>query len=183
MGNPGLNNDAALFPGALQALQKEALSSETISITVPQQVLAAKNRSISVHCPSADSTHECDVSISVHHDNALHIEAFHDGDRVDMKFANFFCVYIKREAWDELSGLDAEFGRHYRSDQIFCGLVRSLLHKRIVYTPRAVVLHEHQAATNELREQTDFELMFKKNQWPEFLKVKTGYRTALWDSE
>jgi O-antigen biosynthesis protein len=180
-----LNNDAFLTPGALTVLQEAAHACDSIAMTTPQQVLSAGEPTISTHVPYAIDKLPCDVTLSCHHGNVEHLPLFHDGAVVELNFSPFFCVYIKRDAWNACGGLDAEHGRHYRSDRIMCDYVRHVLAKRIVYTPEAIVFHHHQAATKELRGKSDgnpdFEAMFQRNQWPEEMGERLGYRRPRWD--
>ena len=58
----------------------------------------------------------------------LSVLLFHYGDVLELNFAPFFCVYIKREVINNSLGLDAELGRHYRSDRIFCNYIKFTFH-------------------------------------------------------
>jgi len=180
-----LNNDALLFPGAIQALQQCAYSGERIAVSVPRQVLPSGTKTITTHVPFAFGDQDCDVNLSWHHNNIDFVQCFHDGTLVDLAFAPFFCVYIKRRVMDELGGLDAQFGRHYRSDRTFCSLVRQHLNMRIVYTPDAIVYHKLQVATDSLHKdasrRSEFESMFLRNQWPADLRQQLGFKEAIWD--
>ena len=122
-----LNNDAVLTRGALEKLQVVAYSHESIAVSVPQQVLESSNPTINTHVPYADSTKPCDVTLSAHHDNVESLPLFHNGELVELNFAPFFCAYIKRDVWGKCGGLDAEKGRHYRSERIMCEYVRHIL--------------------------------------------------------
>jgi len=178
-----LNNDAVLVPGALAAMQDAALSSDDVGVVVPQQLLPAGERTISVHAPDSNPSYEADVSLSIHHNNIARIPCFHDGELVELTFAPFFCVYVKRSVLDALHGLDAEFGRHYRSDRVFCNMVHEYLGRRIVYTPRACVYHMHQQATRQLKQYNPDEhrQMYQENIWPHDLMSRLGYNRAAWE--
>ena len=107
---------------------------------------------------------------------------FHDGGLLELNFAPFFCVYIKREVYNKTLGLDPELGRHYRSDRIFSDFIRHILKMRIYQEPNAYVYHKHQVATNILsKNKKEYFMMFKKNQWPSDLAKDLGYKKALWD--
>ncbi len=134
-----LNNDAVLTRGALEKLQAVAYGHDSIAISVPQQVLEKGSPTINTHVPYADSTKPCDVTLSAHHDNVESLPLFHNGELVELNFAPFFCAYIKRGVWEKCGGLDAEKGRHYRSDRIMCEYIRHILGMKIIYTPKAVV--------------------------------------------
>jgi glycosyltransferase involved in cell wall biosynthesis len=145
-----MNNDAIVTASALAAMQETALADPGIAVVVPQQLLPPDTPTVTTHVPYAEPTAATDVNLSAHHRNVLSLPLFHDGGQLDLTFAPFFCVYLRRDALDALGGLDAEFGRHYRSDRLYCNAVRFLLGRRIVYTPDAVVHHKvqvcHQAS-------------------------------------
>ena len=180
-----LNNDALLTVGALGALQETAYSSDTIAIAVPQQVLSEGEPMILTHVPYAERNMPCDVTLSAHHGNVEPLPLFHDGSMVDLNFAPFFCAYIKRDVWEICGGLDAQHGRHYRSDRIMCDFVRQVLGRRIVYTPSSVVFHQHQAATKELaargENSPDYQTIFEQNRWPDDVRNRLGYIQPAWD--
>ncbi len=180
-----LNNDALLTRNALVAMQQVAYQDPQIGLVVPRQVLFAKTKTITTHVPFANPNIDCDVNLSQHHKNIHHVPLFHDGEQVEISFAPFFCTYMRREIVDQIGGLDAEFGRHYRSDRIMCDYLRHLLDMKIIYTSQAVVYHKLQKATDGMRKSekksTEFDLMFKKNQWSEKEISQFGFIKAPWD--
>ncbi len=180
-----LNNDALVTAGALEALQEVVLSDPDIAVAVPQQVLFAHTKTINIHVPFAWPDHDCDVNLSVHHNNIEQIPIFHSGRTVSLNFAPFFCAYIRRSALDGSAGLDAQFGRHYRSDRIMCDFVRHVLGRKIVYVASAVVYHRLQSSTAELRsddeKQKEFDEICNKNRWPEDLGASLGFGVPIWD--
>jgi hypothetical protein len=134
-----LGPNATLTPGALPSLQKAAYSSDTIAIAAPQQVLPGGETTINSHVPYAFNDVPCDVTLSHHHWNVEAVPLFHAGGMIYLNFASLFCLYVKREIWDECSILGNEKGGDGLTDRIMCDFVRHVLGKRIVYTPDAVV--------------------------------------------
>lgn len=100
-------------------MQKTAYEFEDSWYIVPQQVLPGGTPTIKTHVPYASSFFDCDVNPSKHHNNIINMPIFHDGEILELSFAPFFCAYIKRDVLNNSVGLDAELGRHYRSDRIF----------------------------------------------------------------
>ncbi len=180
-----LNNDALLTRNSLLAMQKAAYQDMQIGLVVPRQVLFAKTKTITTHVPFANPSIDCDVNLSHHHNNIHKVPLLHDGEQVEINFAPFFCTYMRREVIDKVGSLDAEFGRHYRSDRIMCDYLRHLLGMKIIYSSQAVVYHKLQKATDGMRKSekktAEFELMFKKNQWPESMLKELNYTKAIWD--
>lgn len=177
-----MNNDAILTRYSLEALQTVAYSSDDIGITVPQQILPGRTKTLKIHVPYATSIFECDVNPSIHHQNIINMDLYHDGELLEMSFAPFFCTYIKREMLDKTLGLDAQSGRHYRSDRVFSEYVRKIMNQKIIHVSDAVVYHKLQKATAKLQEDEEYyDLMFRKNQWEPELCKQLGFRNPIWD--
>ena len=178
-----LNNDAVLTNGAINNLQKFAFENDDCGIVVPHEMLVENNPKMNIHVPYADKHFECDTTPSKAHHNIINIPIFHDGSALELNFAPFFCCYIKRDVYNNSLGLDAELGRHYRSDRIFSDYVRHILKLKIYQCPDAYVSHKHQVSTKKLKENNDnYKYMFKKNQWEPELAEKLGYSKRLWDN-
>ncbi|MGH2343358.1 glycosyltransferase (plasmid) [Segnochrobactraceae bacterium EtOH-i3] len=180
-----LNNDAIAQPGAVQRLQEVCLSQPNAGMTVPRQILPAGTKTLRTHVPYATETRNCDVNISSHHRNLTNVPVFHDGGVLEMNYAPFFAVYIKRELIEDIGPLDAEYGRHYRSDRVYSDMMRNMTHYRMFYVPDSYFIHKLQKATDHLREvgKTDdsFDLMFKRNQWDKDTAKEMNFRFPPWD--
>lgn len=177
-----LNNDAELTEGALEHMQSYAYSKEKCGLAVPHEILYKGNKGIRVNVPYAFNDFECDTTPSNTHKNIINIPTFHDGEDLELNFAPFFCTYIKREVYEKTLGLDAELGRHYRSDRIFSNYVRHILNLKIYQCPDSYVYHKHQTATKQLKNnKEEYKYIFRKNQWEPELAEKLNYKIPLWD--
>ncbi len=180
-----LNNDAILQSDAIPALQKACYRLPEAGMTVPRQILPAGTPTMRVHVPSAKIDWPCDANLSAHHNNIAQLPLFHDGGPVELTYAPFFAVYIRRDVIDVIGLLDAEHGRHYRSDKLYCALMRVVTGRRIYYVPDARAVHRLQAATQTLRQdedrQEEFDLMFRQNRWDEQTRKELGFRLRKWD--
>jgi GT2 family glycosyltransferase len=143
-----LDHTGILTSGALPALQQAAYASDAIAIAAPQQLLAGGDPLINTHVPYAFHDAPCDVTLSNHFRNVEPLPLFHAGGTLDLNFVSFFCMYIRRDAWESCNGLDARQGRELRADRVLCEFVRHVLGKRIVYTPDAIVFHRAKGAGN-----------------------------------
>ena len=180
-----LNNDAIVTKNAIPLLQKAAYKLENCGITVPQQVLPANTKTINIHVPFALKNRDCDVNLSANHKNIINVPLFHNGEYTEVSFAPFFCVYIKRDTYNMSIGLDAELGRHFRSDMIFCNYVRTVLGEKIYHVSDAIVYHKLQQATSILKKKSEEEhdLLYVQNRWSKEEQEKYGFKTAKWDFE
>ncbi|WP_289022706.1 glycosyltransferase [Desulfobacter postgatei] len=180
-----LNNDAIVQKGAVQALQKACHTLADAGMTVPRQILPVRTQTILTHVPFARETADCDVNISAHHRNVAQVPVFHNGKVLELSFAPFFAVYIRRDLITQIGLLDAEYGRHYRSDRVYCDTARHVAGRRIYYVPEAFVVHRLQKATDHLRNtgshNTEFERIFVRNQWDPQTADRLGFRSAPWD--
>ncbi|MBQ6218262.1 MAG: glycosyltransferase [Methanosphaera sp.] len=178
-----LNNDAVITENAIEILQHEAYMLDKCAMTVPQQILPPKTNTINVHVPYATENNEIDVNLSHYHKNIINLPLYHNGEYTELSFAPFFCVYIKREIYDKSLGLDAELGRHYRSDMIFCNYVREIMGYKIYHVSNSRVYHKLQKSTQELEEKSvgEHDLLFKQNRWSKKEQEKYGFKQARWD--
>ncbi len=179
-----LNNDTNLTKGSVEAMQKYAYEISDCGLIVPQQILPGKTESMNTHVPYATPFFDCDVNPSRHHKNIHNMSVFHDGNVLELSFAPFFCVYIKREVLDNSLGLDAELGRHYRSDRIFSNYIRHIMNLKLYHVSDSIVYHKLQKSTKKLRQKKGIKslnIMLYKNQWEPELAEELGFKKALWD--
>ena len=180
-----LNNDAIITPKSIETLQEKAYQLPECGIIVPQQVLPAGTPTITTHVPYANPDYECDVNPSAHHKNIINPPLFHSGKILELSFAPFFCTYIKRTTLNQSLGLDPEYGRHYRSDRIYCNYIRHIMKQKIYHTSEAIVYHKLQKSTNQLKKEnqtTEYKTIFIKNQWTKEQRKKLNYQKAPWDT-
>lgn len=162
-----MNNDAVVTAGWMDALQTVFARHPEAGIAVPRQVVPPGEKTLPVHHPSAAKSRECDVNISAHHANLLDPLFDPESGEFEIAYAPFFCVYIARETINAVGKLDVANGPHYRSDRLYCDIVRTLTDAKIIYTPKSKVYHYVQKATNELKanDARGYENLFVKNDW------------------
>ena len=167
---------------SIEAMQKFAYEHDECGIVVPQQVLPGGTPTMKQHVPYASAGFDCDVNPSAHHKNIVNMDNFHDGESLELSFAPFFCTYIKRDVLDKSFGLDAELGRHYRSDRIFSEYVRHVMNYKIFHVTDAIVYHKLQKATQSLaKNEESLDNMLFKNRWEEDLADELGFKRPEWD--
>jgi glycosyltransferase involved in cell wall biosynthesis len=173
-----LNNDALVTPGWIRGMWDVFDHVDDVGLVVPRQTLFPGTPTTSVHVPYSRADREVDVSLSAHHANVLN--PFLDSNRgyVELRFATFFCVYLPTGTLEAVGPLNVEHGPHYRSDRLYCDMVREFAKRRIVYTPHAKLYHFLQRSTRELQETEPslYKDMFVRNDWRAVGAGKEGFR-------
>jgi len=149
-----LNNDTLATPGWLDELRYVLFKHDDVGMAVPRQVLPAGNRITKVHVPGAMDAFECDINLSIHHNNILNLEFDREDELVELTYAPLFCGLLRPETIRAAGGLDSGNAPHYRSDWILCDFIRRHLQQRIVYTPHSKIYHLQGVAT-EKRKSSD----------------------------
>jgi len=178
-----LNNDAMLCGASLEILQFHASDSK-VGLCVPAQILGAHTPTALQHVPFASDDAEIDVTISAHHNNVAHpLSWIINTETIEVEFAPFFCVYIKRNVIENAGPLNAVAGRHYRSDRTYCSIVRNLLSLKILYCPFSRVYHGLQGSTNALKQSSsreEYRRIFTLNTWADFELEALGFELPKW---
>lgn len=178
-----VNNDSLFTKGAVEKLSRRAHSLDKVGLIVPRQVINVANKSMTSHVPYADLSKSCDINLSMHFMNIEHVPLFSDGNLVELNYAPFFCVYIRRDVFSLAGYLDAEHGRHYRSDRIYCDKIRNELGLKIYYIGDSIVYHKHQCSTKYLKknEQDLYDTMFLNNTWSDDERQNLGFTRKVWE--
>lgn len=178
-----VNNDSVYTKDSLSLMRKAAYSLKDVGLIVPRQVLYAGNSSITAHVPFADRNSDCDVNLSYHHYNIEKVPLFSNGKYIELSFAPFFCVYIRRDVYERAGDLDAQHGRHYRSDRLYCDVIRHILGLKIYYVADAVVYHKLQKSTSVMKkgDSKNYDLIFVQNKWSKEEQLREGFVEKLWE--
>lgn len=177
-----VNNDSVYTSDAIKRMKAFAYSLDDVGLVVPRQVLYEDNGSISIHVPYANKKNKCDVNLSIKHFNIEHVPLFSNGKCIELSFAPFFSVYIRRDVYRLAGDLDSQHGRHYRSDRIYCDYIRHLLGLKIYYVVDAVVYHKLQKSTAVLKDnKADYEKIFVNNSWSEQECLQNGFVQKNWE--
>ena len=179
-----VNNDSIVTKRAVYEMKKAAYTFDKAGLIVPRQILYAGNGAINAHVPYANPEADCDVNLSIHHFNIEDVPLFSNGKTIELNFAPFFCVYIKRDVLKRAGLLDAQHGRHYRSDRIYCDVVRHILGLKIYYVASSVVYHKLQKSTWAMKKaQSDsYNLIFMQNRWQEDERKDHGFIKKNWEN-
>lgn len=176
-----MNNNALLTKKAIESLQNVAYNIEDCGLVVPQQILPGRTPSINVHVPYATNIFECDITPSMQYDNIINVPTFHDGELLELNFAQYFCLYLKRDVLDNSVGFDAELGRDGRSNKIFTNYIRNVMGLKMYHTSNALVYHNIIRTSRKVKNNNQSYSINLKNQWEEDLLNEFDYKKALWD--
>lgn len=177
-----VNNDSVYTKNSISVMKNAAYSLDNVGLVVPRQVLYEGNESITVHVPFANKKSKCDVNLSIRHFNIDSVPLFSNGKNIKLNFAPFFSVFIRRDIYGLVGDLDAEHGRHYRSDRIYCDVIRHLWKLNIYYVEDSVVYHKLQKSTAQLRSNRDeYEKIFVKNSWTTAERLQECFIEKNWD--
>jgi glycosyltransferase involved in cell wall biosynthesis len=162
-----MNNDAIVTEGWLEGLSEVKYLVNNVGVIAPRQVLPPFSDTMQTHVPFCRESSEIDVNLSLHHDNIHNPQLMPEKGFIELTFVPFFCVYITRQCVNDAGLLDHINGRHYRSDKLYCDVVRNKYGYKVVYTPHAKVYHLLQRATKELKQKNAqmYQTMFVDNQW------------------
>ena len=162
-----LNNDALATPGWIPGMWEVFDHLDDVGLVVPRQTLFPGTATTGIHVPYSRPDREVDVSLSAHHANVADPLLDERRGYIELRFGTFFCAYIPRETLDAVGSLNVEHGPHYRSDRVYCDMIREFAGRRIVYTPHSKLYHFLQRSTRELQtaEPAVFEDMFVRNDW------------------
>jgi len=177
-----VNNDSVYTNNSISVMKSAAYSLDNVGLVVPRQVLYEGNESITIHVPFANKKSKCDVNLSIRHFNIDSVPLFSNGKNIKLNFAPFFSVYIRRDIYSLVGDLDAEHGRHYRSDRIYCDVIRHLWKLNIYYVADSVVYHKLQKSTSKLKSNRDeYEKIFVKNSWTDSERLQESFIKKNWD--
>lgn len=178
-----VNNDSVFTRKSVYEMKKAAYTLDKAGLVVPRQILYAGNGSINAHVPYANSGADCDVNLSIHHFNIEQVPLFSNGKNIELSFAPFFCVYIRRDVLNKAGLLDAQHGRHYRSDRIYCDVIRHILGLKIYYVASSIVYHKLQKSTSAMKKTKadSYDLIFIQNQWQDDERKEHGFKMKNWE--
>ena len=171
-----LNNDAILTKCSIMNMQKFAYDNDECGIVVPHEMIYGGNSEMKNHVPYANPDFECDITPSKIRHNIDQIPMFNDDSLLELNFAPFFCIYLKREVYNHSCGFDFELGG-YGSDRIFSDYVYHILKRKIYQCPDSFVYHNLDVDSKNL-EEYDVESKFNKIL---FNSNKYDYSKRLWD--
>lgn len=134
-----LNSNASLTDNSIETMQYFAYKLKNCGLIVPQQVLMGGFDEINSHVPYADYFHDCDVNVSMNYRNIENIPIFHKGDILELNFAPFFCIYLKRDIFEKISCFKNLILQYNLFDLLLSDYVINVLNLNIYYISEGIV--------------------------------------------
>jgi len=93
-----------------------------------------------IHVPYLDTRRNCDIIVSNHFKNNINMPLFYDGEYLELNFAQFFCIYMKREVYDNSIRINSELSSI--NSRSFYNYVKHILNKKIYLISKAIVFNK-----------------------------------------
>lgn len=136
-----MHSDALVTTDWLDELFSVLHRHSSAAIAASRQVLPAIHPLIRTHIRGVRPGFEADVTLSAFHGNVLDPEFDPADGLVELSYAPFACVLIRKGTFAALGPIEASHGSHDRFDHVFCNAVRHTLKQKIIYTPHSKVYH------------------------------------------
>jgi len=124
-----LKNDAILTKGVIESLEEYSKELEDSGILVTRKIVLKGDKQYKIHVPYLDTRRNCDIIVSNHFKNNINMPLFYDGEYLELNFAQFFCIYMKREVYDNSIRINSELSSI--NSRSFYNYVKHILNKKI----------------------------------------------------
>lgn len=135
-----LKNDAILTKGVIESLEEYSKELEDSGILVTRKIVLKGDKQYKIHVPYLDTRRNCDIIVSNHFKNNINIPLFYDGEYLELNFAQFFCIYMKREVYDNSIKINSELNSI--NSRSFYNYVKHILNKKIYLISKAIVFNK-----------------------------------------
>jgi glycosyltransferase involved in cell wall biosynthesis len=135
-----LKNDAILTKGVIESLEEYSKELEDSGILVTRKIVLKGDKQYKIHVPYLDTRRNCDIIVSNHFKNNINMPLFYDGEYLELNFAQFFCIYMKREVYDNSIRINSELSSI--NSRSFYNYVKHILNKKIYLISKAIVFNK-----------------------------------------
>ena len=135
-----LKNDAILTKGVIESLEEYSNKLKDYGILVTRKIALKGDKQYKIHVPYLDTRRNCDIIVSNHFKNNINIPLFYDGEYLELNFAQFFCIYMKREVYDNSIKINSELNSI--NSRSFYNYVKHILNKKIYLISKAIVFNK-----------------------------------------
>lgn len=135
-----LKNDAILTKGVIEILEKYSNKLEDSGVLVTRKIALKGDKQYKIHVPYLDTRRSCDIIVSNHFKNNINMPLFYDGEYLELNFAQFFCIYMKREVYDNSIRINQEINSINSIN--FYNYIKHILNKKIYLISKAIVFNK-----------------------------------------
>ncbi|MGN1362790.1 MAG: glycosyltransferase family 2 protein [Methanobrevibacter sp.] len=135
-----LKNDAILTKGVIESLAEYSNKLEDSGVLVTRKIALKGDKQYKIHVPYLDTRRSCDIIVSNHFKNNINMPLFYDGEYLELNFAQFFCIYIKREVYNNSIRINHEINSI--NSKNFYNYVKHILNKKIYFISKAIVFNK-----------------------------------------
>ena len=133
-----LKNDAILTKGVIESLTEYSNKLEDSGVLVTRKIALKGDKQYKIHVPYLDTRRNCDIIVSNHFKNNINIPLFYDGEYLELNFAQFFCIYMKREVYDNSIRINQEINSINSIN--FYNYIKHILNKKIYLISKLLYL-------------------------------------------
>ncbi|OWT33490.1 hypothetical protein BGI41_02195, partial [Methanobrevibacter sp. 87.7] len=124
-----LKNDVIITKGLIEILEEYSNKLEDSGILLSRIIGLKGNNNFRAHVPYIDTRRSCDIIVSNHFKNITNIPLFCDGEYLELNFAQFFLIYMKREVYDNSIKINPKLKSINSRD--FYNYIKYILNKKI----------------------------------------------------
>lgn len=135
-----LKNDAILTKGVIESLVEYSNKLEDSGVLVTRKIALKGDKQYKIHVPYLDTRRNCDIIVSNHFKNNINMPLFYDGEYLELNFAQFFCIYMKREVYDNSIRINQEINSINSIN--FYNYIKHILNKKIYLISKAIVFNK-----------------------------------------
>lgn len=124
-----LKSSAIITKGSIELFEEYANKLADSGILISRKIALNNYNHLKEHVPYAYSDEYCDIAVSAKYKNIINPPLFYSDEYLELDFTKFFCLYIKREVFDDSVGKNI----HLKSfnDKNFYSYIRFFLNKKI----------------------------------------------------
>lgn len=135
-----IRNDAIITKGLIESFEKYSKKLPDSGVLVSRIIGLRGNSSFKSHVTLFNEERDCDIIVSNKFRNAVNVPLFYDGEYLELNFAQFFCIYVKREVYDK----SIKVNQNLKSinSKAFYDFVRYVLNKKVYLISEAVAFYK-----------------------------------------
>ena len=134
-----LNQKASLTKGSLESLQKYAYDLNDCGLAISQKIVRNTPLIKEYFVGYINDEYWIDIAPYEFDDNIVKIPLFYDGNVLELRYAPFFCIYLKREILNNICDFDFKFKDEKVTMRMFSNHIRHNIGLKIFHISDAKV--------------------------------------------